>query len=789
MRQAVILVGGRGTRLGAHAKDIPKPLMPIAGDVRFLDYLIENIARHGLSEIVLLAGHLGAQIAARYQGRSIRGATLRVVLEPAPAGTAGALRYVADDLDDVFLMTNGDSLFDANYLALAQSLGADDIGAMALRRVPDAARFGRVECSGGRVTSFHEKDAAFRGEALISAGVYVLRKSVLERVGEPPCSIETDVFPQLATEGRLAGLESDGFFIDIGLPETLEEARVTLPAQLRRGAVFFDRDGTLTRDEGYTHKPEDLHWLPGAIAAIRRANDAGRLAIVITNQAGVARGLYSEADVHRFHAHMQAELAAHGAHIDAFYHCPHHGEGVRPGYVFADHPDRKPNPGMLRRALLEWPIDRSRSFMLGDAEHDVAAARKAGVAGYRVGAGEILSMVERGLSQAPAPQTQATPGEALRTRAATARAWLFDHALPLWWANGYDPAAHAFNEKLDANAAPIAGNRRVRVQARQVVVYARAGRLGWDGPWRDAVHAGLEVLRTRCFRPDGGTRHLLAPNGQPLDERRDLYDFAFTQLALAEAAFVLKDQTLLDEAGRHVAWLEANWAHPNGGFREGEVTPTPPRRQNPHMHLFEAFLALHEASSDSAYLARASAIAALFRDHFFDTQYGALREYFDDSWRPMSDETGRITEPGHQFEWSWLLHRWAGFGGGDLSAEAERLRVSGETYGVNPEDGAVYDEVFIEGVPHKRTSRLWPHTERIKANVARFELTRDPNAEIAAVQAFDTLMRYCDTPTPGLWRDRMNADGAFVDEPAPASSFYHIMFAMAELMRVAAATK
>lgn len=790
MRQAVILVGGRGTRLGALARDIPKPLVAIGGDTRFLDYLVEDVARHGFQDVLLLAGHLAEQVERRYQGKRVLGATVKVVAEPAPAGTAGALRGIGAQLDSTFLMLNGDSFFETNYLALAAALRPGDTGAMALRRVPDAARFGRVDLSGDRVTGFHEKDTTFQGPALISAGVYVLRRSVLDLVGDPPCSIETDVFPKLAQRDALAGVESEGFFIDIGLPETLADARATLPQALRRGAVFFDRDGTLTRDEGYTFKQEDLHWLPGAVDAVRRVNDSGRLAIVITNQSGVARGYYTEADVDRFHAHMQSELAKHGAHIDAFYACPHHGDGVLPAYTFTDHPDRKPNPGMLRRALLEWRIDPARSFMLGDAEHDVAAARKIGIAGHRVSAGELLQVVERNLSQKPTPRAQAARGEALRQRAATARAWLFDHALPLWWQSGYDAKAKAFNEKLGADGAPVTSNRRVRVQARQTVVYARAGRLGWNGPWRDALAAGLEVLRTRCFRTDGGTRHLLGPDGQPLDNRRDLYDFAFTVLALSEAAAALGNRAdLLTDADGHVRWLHANWAHPNGGFREGDVTPTPPRRQNPHMHWFEALLALFDASDDPAHLAMASEIAALFRDHFFDRQYGALREYFDDSWRPMADESGHITEPGHQFEWSWLLHRWNSFGGDDLGVEAERLRVNGELYGVNSEDGAVYDEVFIEGVPHKRSSRLWPHTERIKANVVRFERTRDPNAETAAIQAFDTLMRYCDTPTPGLWRDRMNDDGTFVDEPAPASSFYHIMFAMSELMRVADATR
>lgn len=778
IRQAVILVGGRGTRLGALTRDIPKPMMPIAGDARLLDYLLHNVARHGVEDIVLLAGHLGDVLRERYEGAHFAGATVRVIQEPAPAGTAGALRYAADTLHEQFLMTNGDSLFDANYLALGPAMRADDVGAIALRRVPDAARYGRVEVEGDRIVAFHEKDASFKGEALISSGFYMLRRSILDLVGEPPCSIEVDVFPKLAAARRLSSIESDGYFIDIGLPETLTEGRETLPAQARRGAVFFDRDGTLTHDNGYTYKPEDLRWQPGAIEAIRQCNDAGRFAIVVTNQSGVARGYYTEADVGRFHARMQDDLHAHGAHVDAFYACPHHGEGTVPRFTHADHPDRKPNPGMLRRALAEWPIDRGASFLVGDTEHDIAAAAALGLDAHRVTPGELLGAVERGLSRNA--RTDA-PKAGLRERAATAKAWLFDHALPLWWRNGFDRAGMSFHERLDVDGGGVKLPRRIRVQARQTAVYACAGRLGWQGPWREAVEAGAQVLLTRALHPDGGTRHLLAG-----DDRRDLYDLAFVIFGLSEASRALNaSPDLIATAETLVDWSEANWTHPHGGFREGDLTATPPRRQNPHMHMLEAVLSLYEATKQPKHLARATKLVELFETRLFDHTHGALPEYFDEAWTPLAGEGGAITEPGHEFEWSTLLHRYQSHTSGRPSEIAEKLRVHAEIYGVSLTNGAVYDEVYLDGRVHTPSSRLWPHTERLKANLVRFERVRDPEAALNAAQTFDVLMRYLDTPTPGLWRDKLGVDGAFVEEPSPASSFYHIIFALAELIRVA----
>jgi len=787
VRQAVILVGGRGTRLGKLARETPKPLLPIVGDVRFLDYLIENIARHGIEDIVLLAGHFGDQVETRYAGKRIRGAQLRVIVEPSPAGTAGALRYAEATLDDTFLMLNGDSIVELNYLALAQARGSSDQAALALRRVPDAARYGRVETRDGRVIGFHEKDASFSGEALISSGVYVLRKSVLGLIDRVPASIETDVFPKLAAARAIAAFESTGYFLDIGLPDTLAQARAELPEQMRRGAVFFDRDGTLIRDDGYTHRIEDLEWLPGAVEAIRACNDAGRLVIVVTNQAGIARGLYTEADMRRFHAHMQSELRKHGAHIDAFYHCPHHADGVVERYTHADHPDRKPNPGMLRRAFAEWPIERAFSFLVGDADSDVAAAAALGLPAYKIKPNELLGAVRAGLEQRTTTASLRINARAqLQECAKIAREWLFNAALPFWWATGFDKAARCFHERIALDGAALAYlPRRTRVQARQTIVYAQAGTLGWQGPWREATEAGAAVLIERCIRADGGTRHLLAADGSPSDDRRDLYDAAFVVLALSHSAMALGDRTdLIAAAERVVDWVESNWSTAAGGFHEGDLVEPLPHRQNPHMHMFEALLALYEATQKPQHLARAAKLADLLRDRFFDAEHGALREYFDDLWRPAADEAGRITEPGHQFEWSWLLHRWRTFSGANVTDLAESLRLHGELYGVDPATGIALDEVYIEGLARSRSCRFWPHTERMKANLARYELTGDPEAALNAVSAFDALKTYLDTPTPGLWRDKRNADGSFVDEAAPASSFYHAIFALGELMRV-----
>jgi mannose-6-phosphate isomerase len=379
--------------------------------------------------------------------------------------------------------------------------------------------------------------------------------------------------------------------------------------------------------------------------------------------------------------------------------------------------------------------------------------------------------------------------EQLREAAQEARGWLFQHALPIWWERGYDKATRCFHERLTLDGEPTSPEpRRMRVQARQTVVYALAGRLGWQGPWRSAVGAGIEVLLTRALRPDGGTRHLLGPDGAPLDDRRDLYDAAFVLLALSEAARALELRSdLIAAAERLEGWIHWYWDHPEGGFEEGEVSPAPPRRQNPHMHLFEALPSFYDTTQNGLHLERASALGRLFREKLFDEKHGALPEYFDETWRPMSDDAGRIVEPGHHFEWCWLLYRWRALGGEDASAEAERLRTHAESHGVG-ENRAVYDQLAIDGRLLQKTSRLWPHTERLKANLASYEATGDAEAARAALSAYSMLRDYCATPKPGLWYDLFTVEGAFKPEPAKASSFYHIMVALFELIRVADAS-
>lgn len=389
LKQAVFLVGGRGTRLGRLTDDTPKPLLPIGGRP-FLDFLVEKAARHGLGDVVLLASYLGERVAAHYAANPIPGATVRVAIEPKPLGTGGALAAARSLLDERFLLANGDTLFDFNWLDLAAASG-DAPAALALRAIDSPGRYSAVTLEGGRILRFGEmRDGG--GGCLINGGVYVLSRDAVPAAAGGPVSLETDVFPRLAAIGGLAGFVADGYFIDIGVPADYARAETEVPARAARKAIIFDRDGTLNVDGGYTHDWREFTWMPGAREAIKLANDRGYLVFVVTNQAGVAHGYYEEAAIQSLHARMNETLATLGARVNRFEYCPHHPEGARAEYRRSC-PRRKPAPGMLLSCLAAWGLAPGDCLMVGDKEIDMEAARAAGISGHRYSGGNLRDFI------------------------------------------------------------------------------------------------------------------------------------------------------------------------------------------------------------------------------------------------------------------------------------------------------------------------------------------------------------------------------------------------------------
>jgi len=395
LRQCAVLAGGLGSRLGALAADRPKPLLP-CGDRPFLAWLLRELSRYGVREVIVLAGHMSGAIEAALDGLAATlpiDMRLTVSVEPAPAGTGGALFHAREKLGEKFLLVNGDSLLDANLarlLAAAAEDGPDVLGRLALHRLADASRYGVVETVGERVKEFRERPAA--GQAgMINAGIYVLHRRIVDELAAE-CSLERDVLPKLAARGALRGTELPGWFIDIGVPADLARAGRDLPARLRRPALFLDRDGVVNRDHGYVGSIDRFEWTLGAREAIRDACDAGWHVFVVTNQSGVARGLYDEAAVRALHDWMADEVRRAGGTIDDVRYCPFHPEATVAAYR-RDSGWRKPAPGMLLDLIRAWGVDPAACALVGDQPTDLQAAAAARVAGHLFGGGDLRPLV------------------------------------------------------------------------------------------------------------------------------------------------------------------------------------------------------------------------------------------------------------------------------------------------------------------------------------------------------------------------------------------------------------
>ncbi|MGA0605000.1 AGE family epimerase/isomerase [Phenylobacterium sp. VNQ135] len=351
--------------------------------------------------------------------------------------------------------------------------------------------------------------------------------------------------------------------------------------------------------------------------------------------------------------------------------------------------------------------------------------------------------------------------------------WLRTAALPLWSTAGVDPENGGFREALTLEGRPHEPHRRTRSMARQVYVFATAAAEGFEGPWLEQAIRGFDFLVRNGRRRDGLFAYSLSPDGAGLDRTGHLYEQAFVMLAACALHRAQPAEARWPQAGHALRQAMDKLRHPAGGFREvGER----PFQANAQMHVLEAALAWEAADGDPAWKALADEIARLALDRFIHPDSGMLREFFDETWSAVEGEDG-LVEPGHQFEWAWLLEQW-GRRRGDARARdaAKRLYAIGAA-GVDGDRevavNALWDDLSIRDAG----ARLWPQTERLKAALLL-------GAEADAFSAARGLAAYLRTPTPGLWRDKMQADGVFLEEPAPATSFYHILGAVLALRGV-----
>jgi mannose-6-phosphate isomerase len=361
------------------------------------------------------------------------------------------------------------------------------------------------------------------------------------------------------------------------------------------------------------------------------------------------------------------------------------------------------------------------------------------------------------------------------------REWLIGDACPLWAAAGIDWEHGGFHETLDLTGTPTGIIKRARVAPRQIFAFSRAHDLGWQGKHTDIIEHGLSFIDERFLRADGLYRSSVYRNGELHDNQALLYDQAFMLLAFAEAERSLGAQTGVRQAAESLRTkLLTTMRHGSTGFRPS-AEPSAALLSNPNMHLLEAALAWMELDADPVWQSIADDIGTLALTRLAQADRPGLREHFADDWTPIPGLAGRIIEPGHQFEWAWLLLRWRP---DDPAVRGFARRLIDFTLGQGIRGGCAINAILDDFNVHDAKARLWPQAEWIKALVAATAHFGADLYEAQLIHGVEALTRYLATPLAGLWYDTCLANGLFEAGPAPASNFYHIVSAIDELARV-----
>lgn len=400
MKQAVILCGGKGTRLGGLTKNVPKPLLPVGGKA-LLDRTLDQLAEYGIRKALLMAGHLGEQFQEHYTNGVYKGIAVDVFLEPKPLGTSGGLKLVTELLDDDFLLVYGDIFVDFDFgrlIRFHESCERNVLASLLVRasdhpwdsHLVDVSEAGEV-----RRFIFEQKDGVLYKNCG-NVAIYACRKELLDYIPEEvPSDFGRDIFPKVLAEGgrlRALELEVTGFVRDMGTPDRLRLVEKYLERKQRSEwakenskplqIAFLDRDGTLNEEVGLISSPDQVRMIPGAAAAVSKLCAAGWRCFILTNQPVIARGLCDEETLEKINNRVVEQIEQVGGSIEAVYYSPfhpetHHGEGVKHLRRASD--CRKPKPGMLYQAEEDFHLDLAQVVMIGDRSWDIIAGQIAGV--------------------------------------------------------------------------------------------------------------------------------------------------------------------------------------------------------------------------------------------------------------------------------------------------------------------------------------------------------------------------------------------------------------------------
>ena len=373
--QAVILCGGLGTRLGQLTKKTPKPLLRFLKRP-FLNYILKNLSRYGIKEILLLCYYKKKQFIKKYHNKKIYNLKIKCVIEKKPLGTFGSLKNSSKYLKQYFLFLNGDTFFDINLRDFISRFDSNSfIGSLAVAKKKEN-RFSKVLIRKNYISKFNVKKSF---SSFINSGTYIFSKKICNIKSKKFSSLENDILPKLVKKKKIQALKylkAHNNFIDIGIPSDYKKVEKFLIRTFSKPAIFLDRDGVINEDLHYVHKVKDFIWKNNVKKAIKFLNDRNFYVFVVTNQSGVGRGYYKEKDVIKLHKWINQELRYQGSQIDDFFYATYHSESK---FKFSNQEKklRKPNIGMIKMARKKWLTINKKSLVIGDQITDIKMAKKA----------------------------------------------------------------------------------------------------------------------------------------------------------------------------------------------------------------------------------------------------------------------------------------------------------------------------------------------------------------------------------------------------------------------------
>ena len=366
----VILAGGKGSRI-KNFTNKPKPIVKF-NNIHFLDYLIQNYTLYNFQNIYVLAGHKGDQIRKIYNQRKFNLKKINVVIEKKPMDTGGALNNLKKLIKNDFILVNGDSILDINFEKFIKKKLKNHLMRIALI----SKKFTKNKNKLGNLSIKNNNIIIKNGSPYMNAGVYYCNKKLLNIIENKKMSLENEIIPKLINKNKITGqIIKNKFFLDIGTPYYFKKSSKILKNLFRKPAVFFDRDNTIIKDDGYTYKIKDLNFIKNSMKAIKFLIQKNYYIFLVTNQAGIAKGLFKEENFFKFQEAMKLRMKKNKIYFHDIEYCPYHPKAIIKKYKKKTQL-RKPGNMMIKNLEKKWMINKSKSFMIGDSLSDKQTAKK-----------------------------------------------------------------------------------------------------------------------------------------------------------------------------------------------------------------------------------------------------------------------------------------------------------------------------------------------------------------------------------------------------------------------------